>query len=57
MAIIGEVVCLSAAILALPAYLFWRHARPFTEEPRATNGEAAASAIDSDREEPPTTTV
>jgi predicted RND superfamily exporter protein len=56
MAIIGEVVCLSAAIVALPAVLFWRHARPFTEEPRATNG-AMAAAAGSDREEPPTTTV
>ena len=35
MAIIGEVVCLAAAIVALPALLFWRHARPFAEEPRA----------------------
>ena len=58
MAIIGEVVCLSAAIVALPAFLFWRHARPFTEEPRATNGEAAAAAETvSDRGEPPATTV
>jgi predicted RND superfamily exporter protein len=57
MAIIGEVVCLSAAIVALPAFLFWRHARPFTEDPRATNGEAGASAIAADREDPPTTTV
>ena len=58
MAIIGEVVCLSAAIVALPAVLFWRHARPFTEDPRATNGEATTSADTTpDREEPPTTTV
>ena len=59
MAIIGEVVCLSCAIVALPAVLFWRHAQPFTEEPRAaTNGEATASAISPpDREEPPTTTI
>ena len=28
MAIIGEIVCLSAAIVALPAVLMWRHARP-----------------------------
>ena len=36
MAIIGEVVCLSAAIVALPAFLFWRHARPFQEAPRSS---------------------
>jgi predicted RND superfamily exporter protein len=28
MAIIGEISCLSAAIVALPAYLLWRHSRP-----------------------------
>src|SRR6185503_11223906 len=52
MAIIGEIVCLSAAIVALPAVLFWRQARPFVEAPRNTPG-AAASAIDPDRDEPP----
>jgi predicted RND superfamily exporter protein len=58
MAIIGEVVCLSAAIIALPAFLFWRHARPFQEEARATNGVGAASSPPPpDREEPPTTSV
>jgi uncharacterized protein len=34
MAIIGEVVCLAAAIVALPAFLFWRHVKPFQEQPR-----------------------
>jgi predicted RND superfamily exporter protein len=59
MAIIGEVVCLSAAIVALPAFLFWRHAKPFVEELRPSNGvgAAAAAADESDREDPPTTTV
>jgi predicted RND superfamily exporter protein len=54
MAIIGEVVCLSAAIMALPAVLFWRHARPFKEAPRATNG-AGIERTPSEREEPPST--
>ena len=31
MAIIGEVACLSAAIVALPALLLWRHARALDE--------------------------
>jgi len=58
-AIIGEVVCLSAAIVALPAFLFWRHARPFQEETRPTNGVNASSSPPEppDREEPPSTTV
>ena len=55
MAIIGEVVCLSAAIVALPALLFWRHARPFEEAPRASNGVEAGPASPDDREEPPAT--
>jgi predicted RND superfamily exporter protein len=33
MAILGEVACLSAAIVALPAVLLWRRARPFDEPP------------------------
>jgi len=58
MAIIGEVVCVSAAIIALPAALFWRHARPFADEPRPTNGVGSATAsVETDREDPPTTAV
>jgi predicted RND superfamily exporter protein len=59
MAIIGEVVCLSAAIVALPAALFWRHAKPFEEAPRAGDGTGAAGArpLPPDREEPPSTTI
>jgi len=58
MAIIGEVVCVSAAIIALPAALFWRHARPFADEPRPTNGVGSATAsVEADREDPPTTAV
>ena len=59
MAIIGEVVCLAAAIVALPAFLFWRHARPFAEAPRTTNGAGPErpSAFPSDREDPPTSAV
>jgi hypothetical protein len=33
MAILGEVSCLSAAIIALPAILLWRRARPLDAEP------------------------
>jgi predicted RND superfamily exporter protein len=56
MAIIGEVVCLSAAIVALPALLFWRRVRP-PGEPLAPpiNGPGIASRMPRDREEPPTT--
>lgn len=32
MAILGEIACLSAAILALPAFLTWRRSRPLYEE-------------------------
>ena len=35
MAILGEVSCLSAAIIALPAVLLWRSARPLYEHPEA----------------------
>ena len=56
MAIIGEVVCLSAAIVALPAVLFWRQARPFVEAPRNVQ-DAVAPAIDPDREDPPSTAL
>jgi predicted RND superfamily exporter protein len=58
MAIIGELVCVSAAIIALPAVLFWRHARPFADEPRSTNGVGNATAsVETDRDDPPTTAV
>jgi hypothetical protein len=59
MAIIGEVVCLSAAIVALPAALFWRHAKPFTELEHAGNGvgTVAKSSPPPDREDPPATTI
>jgi len=43
MAILGEVACLSAAIVALPAFLLWRRARPLDEaaaaQPPATTTE------------------
>ena len=58
MAILGEVACLSAAIVALPAVLLWRRARPLYEqgdgeaEPRRPDGEAGR-----DRLEPPSTTA
>jgi len=58
MAIIGEVVCLSAAIIALPAFLFWRHAKPFDEETRPTNGVGkSGGTVANGRDEPPSTTV
>ena len=31
MAILGEIACLSAAIIAMPAILLWRRARPLDE--------------------------
>lgn len=34
MAILGEIACLGAAIVTLPALLLWRRVRPFTESPR-----------------------
>ena len=57
MAISGEVVCLSAAIVALPAVLFWRHAKPFQEEPRLNGAGSTSSALDTDRDDPPTTAI
>jgi predicted RND superfamily exporter protein len=60
MAIIGEIVCLAAAIVALPAFLFWRHARPFEEPARATNGAGTAVAKQPpppDRDDPPSTAI
>jgi predicted RND superfamily exporter protein len=57
MAIIGEVVCLAAAIVALPAVLFWRHAKPFKEAARTANGAGVAQALGADREEPPSTAI
>ena len=41
MAILGEIACLSAAIIALPAILLWRRARPLDA---ATDGPAEAPA-------------
>ena len=51
MAIIGEVACLSAAIIALPAFLLWRRVRPLDEPPPAPASTA------SERGEPPTTSL
>jgi hypothetical protein len=48
MAILGEISCLSAAIVALPAVLLWRRARPLYEHPE----EEVAPPLD--RESPPT---
>jgi predicted RND superfamily exporter protein len=56
MAIIGEVVCLSAAIVALPALLFWRHAKPFEEaEPRGAS--SPPPELPADREDPHSTAI
>ena len=41
MAILGEVACLSAAIVALPAFLLWRRARPLDA---ATEGSVESTA-------------
>jgi predicted RND superfamily exporter protein len=56
MAILGEISCLSAAIVALPAFLLWRRTRPFEEQPRVDEI-AAADAPPLDREPPPTSTT
>jgi uncharacterized protein len=47
MAILGEVSCLSAAIIALPAILLWRRARPLDEQEPGT----VATAPESMRED------
>jgi predicted RND superfamily exporter protein len=51
MAILGEVACLSAAIVALPAFLTWRRARPLYEQD--VGSEAIAPPPD-DRDSPST---
>ena len=57
MAILGEVSCLSAAIIALPAFLLWRRARPLYEQPAPARGlDASAPPLDQEQE-PPTTTL
>ncbi len=58
MAIIGEVVCLSAAIVALPALLFWRHAKPFQEsDARGENGAPPELPSDHNRDDPQSTAI
>jgi uncharacterized protein len=54
MAILGEVACLSAAIVALPAFLTWRRARPLYEQSPRHADEPAPPAPD-DRDAPSTT--
>ncbi len=58
MAILGEISCLSAAIVALPAVLLWRRARPLYEmsdEDRAETKPAGPAPLD--REPPPSTAL
>jgi len=58
MAILGEVSCLSVAIIALPAVLLWRRARPLAEQPGGdTVVDADAAPPPLDHESPPSTTV
>ena len=63
MAILGEISCLSAAIVALPAVLLWRRARPLYEHPGTEGPEGSDAAVDGaaaaalDQESPPSTTV
>jgi hypothetical protein len=57
MAILGEISCLSAAIIALPAVLLWLRARPLYEEHAVDTGLVDASAPPLDQEPPTTTTV
>jgi len=52
MAILGEVSCLSAAIIALPAVLLWRKARPLYEHPEAETRLDPATAPPLDPEPP-----
>jgi predicted RND superfamily exporter protein len=57
MAILGEVACLSAAIVALPAVLLWRRARPLddeTDEGSVTSDDKAEPAQPLDRQPPST---
>jgi predicted RND superfamily exporter protein len=44
MAILGEISCLSAAIIALPAVLMWRRMRPFDEPPAPSHTRSPAAA-------------
>jgi len=52
MAILGEISCLSAAIVALPAVLIWRRTRPLYDE-RA----ASPSPTSSSEQEPPSSNI
>jgi hypothetical protein len=56
MAIIGEAACLSAAIIALPAFLLWRRVRPLDEQ-RAGGENGVGAHLPADRDEPPTTSL
>jgi predicted RND superfamily exporter protein len=57
MAILGEVSCLSAAIIALPALLLWLRTRPFYEHHPRSSGLDAGDAPPLDREPPPSSTI
>ena len=56
MAIIGEVACLSAAIIALPAFLLWRRVRPL-DGPRTSAENGVGMHLAPERDEPPTTSL
>jgi uncharacterized protein len=49
MAILGEIACLSAAIIALPAVLLWRRARPLDAEMEGSV-ESTAESVHDDRD-------
>jgi predicted RND superfamily exporter protein len=52
MAIIGEISCLSAAIVALPAFILWRHSKPLPP-PGVPEEQVTGAAIEIDRAPPP----
>ena len=51
MAILGEISCLSAAIIALPAFLLWRHSKPLPP-PGDPDERVTAAAIEIDQAPP-----
>src|SRR5580698_8472436 len=57
MAILGEISCLSAAIVALPAVLLWLRTRPLYEHHPRTGEIDGPDAPPLDREPPPTSTT
>ena len=57
MAIIGEVACLAAAIVALPAFLFWRQRPSVRGRAARRERRRRRDRRSRDREEPPSTAI